>query len=167
MNFIKLKLISKSYLKVTKCAILNNANVAKYIKNFIVTEVVSIYYFLVVKNKRKTFVFYGMLLSKNFKKLSFFLSNSLNGEMLKIKFLLDCPCVFGLFKSFKYMFSSRTSKIYYKKKLNLSEIFENDPYKNLIISNSNDLEYYRFFKLVWPLGLPYVQTKKIRKKFRV
>ena len=163
-----MKLISKSHLKKTKISLSNVANVSKYIKKFIVGDVLSIYYFVVVKNKRKAFIFHGMLLSKNFKKLSFFISNSLNGEMLKIKFLLDCPCVFGLFKSFKYMFSARTSKIYYKKKLNLFEDYDPEPNdKNYVISKLHELNCFKFFKLMWPLGLPYVQTKKIRKKFRI
>lgn len=162
-----MKLISKSYLKTKKLSFENSAGVARYMKKFLVGEVLSIYYFLIVKNKRKTFIFFGMLLSKNFKKLNFLLSNTLNGEMLKIKFSFDCPYIFGIFKSFKYMFTVRSSKLYYKKKLNLSENFENDPLSNYLVSNSNELDCYRFFRLVWPLGLPYVQTKKIRKKFRI
>lgn len=161
-----MKLISKNFIK-NKNSLFNIFNISKEIMNFFIGDVLRIYYFLVFKNKRRIFTFFGMLISKNFKKLNYVISNNFNGQMLKITFSMSSPYVVALSKSYKYLHNIKKNKVYYKKKLRLNFIFENDPFNNYLQSTSNDIYHFKLFKLVWPLGLPYVKTKKIRKKFRI
>lgn len=163
-----MKLVSKSFLKTnSRIALFNDFNISNQIKKFKIGEVLRIYYFLVIKNKRRVFTFFGMLISKNFSKFSYLISNSYNGHMIKILISMVSPYVLALFKSFKYINKIKKNKAYFKKKLRLTPNFENDPHLNYMQSNPEDMYHFKLFKLVWPLGLPYVKTKKIRKKFRV
>lgn len=157
-------------LKIGKHLLKKNKRINLYNKptkfNLKIGYPIRIFYFLVIKKKRKVFSFLGFCLSLNYNNLNFCLANTWGNQFLKITFPLVCPFIISLHRNYKYNFLKfRITKFYFKKKIKIKDLTP--------IINQKTVQYNifllllnKFFFSVFLLKKYRKHFKKIKKKFR-
>lgn len=129
---------------------------------------VKIFYFLIIKKKRRYFNFFGFLVSKNLNANNFSIINSWGNQLLYIKFPLVCPFIYNFYRTYKYnVLNYRVSKLYFKKKVKIKDLYVNFLFHKHIIQYS--LHYLLLNKTcnrIFLVKKKRKQFKKIKKKFR-
>lgn len=125
-----------------------------------------IFYFLVIKKKRKVFSFLGFCLSLNYNTMNFCLANTWGTQFLKITFPLICPFILSIHRNYKYNpLKFRVAKFYFKNKIrikDLTPIFNNKSvHFNILLLLLN-----KIFFSAYLLKKRRKHFKKIKKKFR-
>lgn len=127
---------------------------------------VRIFYFLVIKKKRKVFSFLGFCLSINRNNSNFCLANTWGNQFLNIIFPLICPFILNLYKNYKYNYLKfRITKFYFKNKIKIKDL---TPIFNIKVVQYNIflLLLNKFFFSLYLLKKYRKHFKKIKKKFR-
>lgn len=136
-----------------------------FIKFCSIGDVLTIHYFILFGEKKKFFIFTGILLSK--KKNSFEVENCINSDIIKISFSYFSPSIVNIFKSDKYNFSFKKCKLNLEERLFLTapavdftSDFSNISFDipKLILNN-----FFGFFKVDSNYKKKF---KKVKKKFR-
>ena len=79
--------------------------------NIKIGDPLRLFYFLVIKKKRKVFSFLGFCLTISLNTLNFCLANSWGNQFLKITFPLISPFILSLHRNYKYNALDRKSVV--------------------------------------------------------
>lgn len=125
--------------------------------------VIKVYYFLVIKQKKKRyFEFIGLCLSVSKSKGNFILLNTWNNELIQITFSFYTPYILRLIKHYKYDFFFRISKIFFRKKIRLT-----DDYRQDILTEVDHMLWYNLPRILISRVLNYGEKKRSNRKVRL
>lgn len=117
------------------------------------------FYFLVIKKKRKVFSFLGFCISLNFNTMNFCLANSWGNQFLKITFPLVCPFILSMHRNYKYnILKYRITKFYFKNKIKIKDLTP--------VFNIKTVQYNIIFLLLNKVFFSTYLVKKRRKHFK-
>lgn len=125
-----------------------------------VGDPIRLFYFLVIKKKRKIFSFLGFCLSINKNTLNFSLANTVGNQFLKITFPFICPFIISMHRNYKYnVLDFRIKKFYFKKKIKIKDLTP-------IFSKRSRVQYNIIFLLLNKVFTSICLIKKKRKHFK-
>lgn len=129
---------------------------------------IKIFYFLIIKKKRRYFNFLGFVLSTDFKHRNFSLANTWNNQMLNIKFSFVCPFIYNIYKIFKYnLLFYRVSKFYFINKIKIKDRFiRDDLFKKMVQYDICRVFLDRRFLAPFLFKNKRKNFRRVRKKFR-
>jgi hypothetical protein len=132
--------------------------------------VANFFYFIIFKKKRKYFIFLGLVLKCNKIRKNFIFTNSIHGQIFKIKINYLSPNLVFIEKSYKYNFFSKKKLFVLGKKPILTNSLY---YRTTFISTKKftEINIYKLivYNYVGKMSFNLIKKKKfkkIKKKFR-
>lgn len=132
--------------------------------------VANFFYFIIFNKKRKYFIFLGLVLNIKRIKRSFTFTNSVHGEVFRIKLNYLSPNLIFIEKCYKYNFSSKKNNFILGRKVILTNYKH---YRTRFISTSKlmEMNMYKLLMYIFTGKLNFnlikkKKFKKLKKKFR-
>lgn len=151
-------------IKLNSFVLKNNFNLINFYNKptkfkFFTGVPVRLFYFLVIKKKRKVFSFLGFCLSISLNTMNFCLANTIGNQFLKITFPLICPFVLSIHRNYKYNpLIFRVTRFYFKNKIKIKDLTP--------IFNKKIVQYNIIFLLLKNVFFSVYLAKKHRKHFK-